>query len=237
VLPSQLSDLLDAAASAASWADYERPLFEWLDRSIGFDLAFCVRHGEIGPHAPGLDSQVRRESAGRFEVYAREYEPLRRKALQEGGAAIDVEVFGRATLERTLTYREMMQPHRGRSSLLAFMGGPTDPRVLLVLGRTGTGEFTERDRQQLVAARSLLTVCERAVASRQFAAAAPALSPRERELIQYLRLGYTNREIGAACGTSFRTVRNQLSHLFDKLEVSTRSEAVARSFELALVFE
>jgi hypothetical protein len=32
-------------------------------------------------------------------------------------------------------------------------------------------------------------------------------------------------------------VRNQLSYLFEKLEASTRSEAVARSFELALPLE
>jgi DNA-binding CsgD family transcriptional regulator len=63
---------------------------------------------------------------------------------------------------------------------------------------------------------------------------ATQLSPRERELLAYLRLGYTNREIASACGTSFRTVRNQLGPLFAKLEVSTRAEAVARSFELSL---
>jgi DNA-binding NarL/FixJ family response regulator len=55
------------------------------------------------------------------------------------------------------------------------------------------------------------------------------LSTREREILSYLRLGYTNREIGLALGTSFRTVRNQLSHLFEKLGVSTRAEAVGRS--------
>lgn len=232
----RVDDLLDAAASAASWTDYERPLFAWLEHTVGFDVAFCVRHDGIGPHTPGFDPRVRRATAARFDAYGREYEPLKRKALEDGGAVIDSEFFGRTALERTLVYREMIQPHGGRSSVLLFMGGTPAPRALLVLGRT-RGDFSETERRQLVAARSLLTVCEQAVASRQLASLAPPLSPRERELIQYLRLGYTNREIGAACGTSFRTVRNQLSQLFGKLEVSTRSEAVARSFELALAFE
>ena len=114
------------------------------------------------------------------------------------------------------------------------MGIPTQPLATLVLGCT-RGQFKPEQCAALAEARSLLTVCELAIASRQTTiAGAPDLSPRERELVQYLRLGYTNREIALACGTSFRTVRNQLSHLFQKLEVSTRSEAVARSFEHSL---
>jgi DNA-binding CsgD family transcriptional regulator len=55
------------------------------------------------------------------------------------------------------------------------------------------------------------------------------LTAREREVLSYLRLGYTNREIAAACGTSPRTVRNQLSTVFEKLGAATRAEAVAIS--------
>jgi DNA-binding NarL/FixJ family response regulator len=146
---------------------------------------------------------------------------------------VDVEVLGRAALERTVAYREVIQPHRGRSSLLLYLGANESALTLIVLGRT-RGSFSAQECDQAAAARSLLTVCEQAVASRQLVRPGPALTPRERELLQYLRLGYTNPEIASACGTSYRTVRNQLSHLFEKLEVSTRAEAVARSFELAL---
>jgi DNA-binding CsgD family transcriptional regulator len=47
-------------------------------------------------------------------------------------------------------------------------------------------------------------------------------------VLDYLRLGYTNREIGLALGTQERTVRNQLSGVYAKLGVSTRAEAVGR---------
>lgn len=234
MISAKLAELIDAASVASDWADYERPLFDWLEHEVGFDLAFCVRDDRIGPHSPGFDPKVRRQSVGRFHEYSREYEPMKRKALREAGVAVDVEFFGRTALERTRTYHDLIQPHRGRSSLLLFMGRPMQPLVTLVLGRT-RGEFKSEQCAALAAARSLLTVCELAIASRQTTiAGAPDLSPRERELVHYLRLGYTNREIALACGTSFRTVRNQLSHLFQKLEVSTRSEAVARSFELSL---
>jgi len=52
------------------------------------------------------------------------------------------------------------------------------------------------------------------------------LTPRERDVLEYLCLGYTNREIALACGSSPNTVRNQLVSIFAKLGVTTRSEAV-----------
>jgi DNA-binding CsgD family transcriptional regulator len=54
-----------------------------------------------------------------------------------------------------------------------------------------------------------------------------SLTPREREVLDYLCLGYTNREIALACGSSPHTVRNQLRSIFRKLGASTRAEAVA----------
>jgi DNA-binding CsgD family transcriptional regulator len=55
-----------------------------------------------------------------------------------------------------------------------------------------------------------------------------ALTPREREIGNYLLLGYTNREIALGLDSSPNTVRNQLAALFRKAEVSTRAELVAR---------
>jgi DNA-binding CsgD family transcriptional regulator len=221
--------IVDAAATANARADYERPLFELLERAIGFDVAFCVRRDGIGPHAPGFDPEVRRRVSGRLEFCAREYAGMKEQALRGSGVAVDREYFGRARLELTQTYREVIRPHRGRSSLLLFL-----PDTTLVLGRTRF-DFRDAECQTLAAMRSLVAVCEQALAARlPMTPPAPQLSPRERELVAYLRLGYTNHEIASAFGTSFRTVRNQLSVLFAKLEVSTRSEAVARSFELSL---
>jgi DNA-binding CsgD family transcriptional regulator len=232
MFPSVRADVMgivDAVATAKSRGDYERPLFELLEREIGFDIAFCVRRDGIGLHAPGFDPEVRRRISHRLEFCAREYAEIKERALRGSGVAVDAEFFSRAELERTQTYREIIQPHRGRASLLLFL-----PDMTLVLGRTRSG-FRPAECQRLAALRSLVAVCEQALAARlPLAAPAPQLSPRERELLAYLRLGYTNREIASACGTSFRTVRNQLGPLFAKLEVTTRAEAVARSFELSL---
>ena len=53
-----------------------------------------------------------------------------------------------------------------------------------------------------------------------------ALSPREREILTRLTEGLSNAEIADRLGVSEKTVRNHLSHLFDKLGVWSRAQAI-----------
>jgi pimeloyl-ACP methyl ester carboxylesterase/DNA-binding CsgD family transcriptional regulator len=53
-----------------------------------------------------------------------------------------------------------------------------------------------------------------------------SLSPREREILSLLAEGLSNAEIGSRLGISEKTVRNQISKLFDKLGVWTRAQAI-----------
>ncbi|HEU4780811.1 MAG TPA: alpha/beta fold hydrolase [Steroidobacteraceae bacterium] len=52
------------------------------------------------------------------------------------------------------------------------------------------------------------------------------LSPRERETLALLAEGLSNSEIAERLGISEKTVRNHLSHLFDKLGVWSRAQAI-----------
>ncbi len=52
------------------------------------------------------------------------------------------------------------------------------------------------------------------------------LTAREREVLDYLHLGFTNEQIGVALGTRPRTIRNPLTAVYRKLGVATRAEAV-----------
>ena len=53
------------------------------------------------------------------------------------------------------------------------------------------------------------------------------LSAQERRVLEQVAQGKTNKEIAAALGLSDKTVKNYLSNLMDKLQMSRRSQAAA----------
>jgi len=55
------------------------------------------------------------------------------------------------------------------------------------------------------------------------------LTERELEVLELVAQGYTNKAIGVQLGISDRTVQGHLSHIFDKLQASSRTEAVMRA--------
>jgi DNA-binding CsgD family transcriptional regulator len=59
-------------------------------------------------------------------------------------------------------------------------------------------------------------------------AAGAALTPREREVLQWAAAGKTNIEIAATLEMSPRTVEKHFEHVFDKLGVETRTASVMR---------
>jgi DNA-binding NarL/FixJ family response regulator len=58
--------------------------------------------------------------------------------------------------------------------------------------------------------------------------AATRLTPREEEILMLLSKGFVNKEIAAKLGVSYETVRDHLRHIYEKLRVHSRGEAVAR---------
>jgi DNA-binding CsgD family transcriptional regulator len=58
------------------------------------------------------------------------------------------------------------------------------------------------------------------------AAALPALSRREREILEIISLGRTNRDVGMALGITVHAVKFHLASIYRKLGVANRTEAV-----------
>lgn len=83
--------------------------------------------------------------------------------------------------------------------------------------------------------RSILdsAVAQRMLAKLKAHSAPPAasqndsLSPQEQKVLALVAGGQTNKEIAAALGLSDKTVRNYLSNIFQKLQVTRRSQAAA----------
>jgi len=58
---------------------------------------------------------------------------------------------------------------------------------------------------------------------------------REMEVLHLAAKGYTNKAIGVQLGISDRTVQGHLAHVFDKLQASSRTEAVMRAVSLGWI--
>lgn len=61
-----------------------------------------------------------------------------------------------------------------------------------------------------------------------------ALTPRLRELLELMAQGRDNAQIAASLGLSEKTVRNQVSLLFDRMGVESRAMAIVTARELGL---
>jgi two-component system, NarL family, response regulator len=61
------------------------------------------------------------------------------------------------------------------------------------------------------------------------------ITPREMAVLRLLAAGKSNREIGGALSISEATVKIHLTHLFEKLGASSRTDAVAKAVQRGLV--
>lgn len=60
---------------------------------------------------------------------------------------------------------------------------------------------------------------------------AAKLSPREQQVLEFLAKGYLYKEIADALSISYDTVHNHIRHIYEKLRVRSRAQAVAKYYE------
>jgi DNA-binding CsgD family transcriptional regulator len=105
-------------------------------------------------------------------------------------------------------------------------------RAVLTLERDG-GVFGARDVDWLRTLLPTLTLADEGAAGNVEPSPVRALSTRELEVVEYVRLGYTNAQIALATGRSVPAVRNLLARVFDKRGVRTRAQLVDGPLETA----
>jgi len=101
---------------------------------------------------------------------------------------------------------------------------------------SGTGMPTSRDRELPPFVGSLLSQWDARYAgdgaARPSSRVSDPLTARERDVLAMISQGLSNKRIARALEISPETVKSHVKHIFLKLEVSTRTEAVFRALSL-----
>jgi DNA-binding NarL/FixJ family response regulator len=102
-----------------------------------------------------------------------------------------------------------------------------------LLKRTSTAELLSAIREvQRGGSPMTAHIARKVVQSFQRAGASPQptenLSPREQEVLEYLSQGFLYKEIADKLSISYETVHTYIRRIYEKLQVRTRTEAVAK---------
>jgi two-component system, NarL family, nitrate/nitrite response regulator NarL len=128
---------------------------------------------------------------------------------------------------------------------IVAMGLPDDEQNVIALAEMGVLGFVERGASLDDLVASVLSVARgeasmppriatiflhrvSSLGARSSATDVTTLTLREREVVQLIAEGLSNKEIAGRLCIEFATVKNHVHNILEKLEVTRRSEAVAR---------
>jgi DNA-binding NarL/FixJ family response regulator len=141
-----------------------------------------------------------------------------------------------------------LETDRSRTRVIIFTVFDTDERIIAAVEAGAAGYLLKgTPREELFTAvrtvangGSLLapvatSAVLRRVRGESTAPPTPALTPRERMVLEQLARGLGNKQIAAALGISERTVKFHVSSVFTKLEATNRTEAVTRAVQAGVI--
>jgi DNA-binding CsgD family transcriptional regulator len=233
-------DTLHAIGEAcAGSTDFARRGVEHLPRLVGSDLTTLVVCDLDRGHRTVVPSgMVSRREIEVFDRYFYEHPLVREHGRNPNAVTKRIDdLVAPAEFYRTPLYNDYYRPIR----IEHVMAVPihVDGRFLVsfVFNRSGTG-FTDRDRDLAEVVRPHLANLYRLgvaiektrelPADAPFDRAAAPLTSREREVLDWVAAGKTNRDVAAILGASRRTVEKHLERIYEKLGVETRTAAVMR---------
>lgn len=138
-----------------------------------------------------------------------------------------------SAFQRTALYNDYYRAIRIDHAMAVPIHVDRHVLVSFVVNRSKRG-FSDRDRERVELIRphlghlyrlSTRTACD----GEALAQAAPPLTVREREVLDWLGAGKTDKDIGAILTISPRTVQKHLQRVYEKLGVETRTAAVMRA--------
>ena len=147
---------------------------------------------------------------------------------QNGG---EINSIGRINLEKALSLAEP----EGYKLLFLEIGAKIIPLLKALIRNPGTEGRLKKYATQLLAAFSNKNTTTEVPASPVPIEEIEALSQREIEILRLIGEGCSNQEIAERLFITLHTVKKHSSHIFAKLSVTSRTQAVARAHQVGLL--
>ena len=189
---------------------------------------------------PGPLTEVERERV-RLHPYFTERMLARSSGLAAIGelAAMDHERLDGSGYHRRLPASAIPVPARVLAAADVYVAlladRPHRPALLPAAAAEVLATEVRAGRLDARAVSAVLEAAGQAVAARSARALPQGLSEREAEVLAWVAVGMTNKEVARRLGISDRTVGHHLQHVYDKIGVSTRSAAALFAQQHGLV--
>ena len=240
-----LGSLAECARTSASLARHGVSCLPRLVASELTTLSVCdlaTGHRSVVSDVPGA---IARPEIEAFDRHLHEH-PLVRSHVRNPAAATRriSDLVSQCEFRRTPLYNDYYRRIRIDHAMAVPVHVCKQVLVSFVFNRSGR-DFSDRDRDCMEAIRPHLGHLYRltrtsddpraawGVPAPQSTVTDPRLTCREREVLQWLSGGKTDRDIADILGISPRTVHKHLQRIYEKLGVETRTAAVARALSMA----
>ena len=222
-------EMTEAASDAVSFARLGTAQLPRLVASEITTLSVCdlARNTRSVVSSPG--SSISAADRAAFDRHFAEHPLVRYHATHLGGGSHRIsDSMSQAEFRESALYNEYYR-RIGIDHVIAVpLFVDRGLLVSFVLNRNGK-DFADRERMLLDLVREPLAALYRHALARQRGFAVLPVTLREREVLEWLAAGKTDREIGEILGMSPRTVQKHLQHIYEKLGVETRTAAVMRA--------
>jgi DNA-binding NarL/FixJ family response regulator len=145
----------------------------------------------------------------------------------DGSVTTSADLWNRGADEEELGgYRLLASVRAGGTPTIVVSGIATPERIERAYDEHAIFAFVEK---QAFDRHAFLQTVEQARAAADFSSELDILTAREREVVELLAQGLTNKEIAAELFITTNTVKRHLKSIFEKLDVHTRSAAAAKA--------
>lgn len=230
-LRAALDALHEIGEQCAGRGAYARRGVSALSRLIGAELttlSLCdldSNHRSVVSDAPGAISARHLEV---FDRYFHQHPLVREHGRNPGAVTRRIsDLVTPQTFRESPLYNDYYRPIGIRHAMAIPVHVDRHLLVSFVLNRSGAG-FSDRARDLAEAMRPHLADLYRLAGVTLCAETGALLTAREREVLEWVAAGKTNRDIAAILGARPRTIEKHLERIYEKLGVETRTAAVMR---------